>query len=153
VLRKIYPSALFLLLSVFTGVFFSCTKECPEGFSGKDCEVRVSDAFLGSYEGYVNCGLTDQFTAVDIYRATGPFDIRVDFVSTPDFILEASVHDDSIYFPDQWLGVPQGQDTVYYIIFESTGVLNADTLDFDISILYPGQSDPEKIVCTYSIIK
>lgn len=133
--------------------FASCEKDCPDGFSGKDCEVRQSDTFLGTYEGFVNCGLINEYTKIDIFRKNGPFDVSVDFVLTPEFILNASVFQDSIRFPQQVLGIPEGTDTLYYIIFESTGLLKGDTLDFPLIILFPGNPDQEKITCQYHLVK
>lgn len=143
----------FFLTLVFFLLFQSCEKECPDGFFGKDCEERISDQFTGSYEGYVNCGFQNEFASIEIYRKQGPFDVMLDFTSTPDFILEARVANDSIFIPDQWLGIPQGNDTAYFIIFESKGVLNGDTLRFPLTLLAAGISDPQKITCEYEVIK
>jgi len=134
-------------------LFMSCEKDCPAGYSGRDCEVRESDAFLGLYKGYINCGAGNEFTEIEIQRKQGPYEVEVNFISTPDFILDARVDGDSIHFPDQWLDIAQGNEIYYYIIFRSSGVLRDDSLHFPVILLYPGIPDAEKVHCQYHVGK
>ena len=143
----------FLILVAGVFLVSSCGEDCPEGYSGKDCALRASDAFLGSYEGKVDCGAGNQFASLEIMRDIGPFGIRIDIPGDPGFLLSATVLGDSLVIPDQALEIPDGPDTQFYFIFESKGRLFADTLEFPLIILPAGVTDPEKVVCRYEVMK
>lgn len=154
-LKKPWISLKVCLALAFFLLFSACEKECPDGFSGVDCEVRASDSFTGSYEGRQNCGFTDQFIELEILRQQGPFAVWVNFIETPDFILDAYVHEDTLFFPKQWIATPQnnGSDTIYSILDDSFGLLLSDTLRFQLRFLYPDFSNQHWISCSYEVIK
>lgn len=130
-----------------------CKKDCPDGFSGEDCEVRESEHFLGSYEGFVNCGFIDEYTTLDILGDTGPFAIKMEMAYPPDFKFSASVREDTLIIPEQVVAVPNGQDSSYYILFDSKGIISSDTLDFELILLFPGIPEQEKVICSYHVLK
>jgi len=148
------PNLIFIgLLFFLIGIVSSCTEDCPDGYFGKDCAERESDKFEGIYEGWANCGLNNEYSEIEIKRDEGPFDVIIDITTTPDFIFEASVSDDSIFLREQILELDQGNEKSYYFIFESAGIFNNDTLKFDLIILPAGISNPQKITCKYQVVK
>lgn len=152
-MEKRFLLSLLVLLAIMFMVPSSCTKDCPDGYSGEDCEKRESDPFVASYEGFVNCGPANDYTTLDIYRESGPFDVTMNLVYPPDFSIQATVHEDTLIIPQQIVATEYNQDTSYYILFDSQGYLQGDTLSFSLILLFPGIPDQERITCHYEVLK
>jgi hypothetical protein len=143
---------LFLILGAF-GLMNACTEDCPDGYSGEDCEIRESDPFIATYEGFVNCGPQNEYTTLDIYRESGPFEVSMVLVYPPDFTIRARVKGDTLVISEQVVPVAYTTDTSYYILFDSEGYLHGDTLDFSLVLINPGIPDQQKITCVYEVLK
>ena len=145
-------SNLLFLFIITILLLLSCTEECPEGYSGKDCATRVSDAIVGLYEGSENCGFVDEYAEVEIIRDNGPYAIFVNFSTFDGFTVNATVTEDSIFIQPKLLEYDQGGNTYYYFVDESKGSYSGDSLELDL-IIVPAVSNPEKITCHYSLVK
>lgn len=141
------------LLTCVVLILFACGEDCPDGFSGEDCAVRESDKFVAAYEGFVDCGPGNEYVTLDIFRKTGPFDVTLQLAYPPDFTFDAMVRGDTLTIPEQVVRVANGTDTSYYILFDSMGRLQGDTLSFQLILLFPGIPEQQKVYCQYEVIK
>ena len=152
--RKFIRNNLKIILFLTVAIAcFSCRQDCPDGYSGEDCEIAASDKFIGVYEGTINCGFVDQYTTMEIEKNIGAFDIWVYMTEPSEFVLTASVLEDTLFIKDQTVGVPIINDTLYYNFIESKGLLTNDTLHFPISFVIDDPVDPTTITCALKLIK
>ena len=154
--RSFFHAEAWLHLALLLSVLFllnACEEDCPEGYSGKDCLVRASDTFIGTYQGSVNCGAGNQYASLELSPAIGPFEVRIGLLEDPGFLLKAHVYGDSLFITDQAVEIRNGNQTDYYFIFASGGRLTGDTLQFPLILLAAGIPDPEKVSCLYQVIK
>ena len=149
--QKTLTICFFIAAVLFTTS--SCKLECPDGYSGEDCELAESDQFIGIYEGTVNCGFVDQYTTVEIEKNIGPFEISVYMTDPSEFVIDASVVQDTIFIMEQQIAVPIIDDTLYYYFQPSRGLISHDTLVFPIIILTETGPNPSTITCEFMLIK
>jgi hypothetical protein len=142
----------FTVSAVFL-TFTSCKLECPDGYSGEDCELAESDQFIGVYEGLVNCGFVDQYTTVEIEKRIGPFDIMLFMTDPSEFVLNAHIDQDTIFIEEQSVAIPVIEDTLYYNLLPSRGLISNDTLEFHVKILTDSEPNPSAITCAFRLVK
>jgi hypothetical protein len=82
---------------------------CPTGYEGKFCENKVSDKFVGYWEGFTRCnGEPNANITFLVTQGETPSDLRIHNLFTPGIILDAKISGNKIDIPIQIKSVPQG---------------------------------------------
>lgn len=93
-MRKLQISFLVIFPFLFLS---SCKKPCNDGYSGEDCEIAVSDRYVGSYTHNTNCNGSTSF-GPNFIAATGsnPFKFTISPLYGFNWIVTADINSNSV---------------------------------------------------------